>query len=116
MSLRFLDPLDYCDGDVCVAPMALRVSATQDGAMARRDAAIKRGTDIVLALAALALLAVPMLLAAAVIRLTSQGTRGVQPGAHRPERPPVPHAEIPHHAATGRCRPVPPGDAATIRE
>ena len=73
MSLRFFDPLDYCDGDLCVAPIAFRVPAARIGAMAGRDAAIKRATDIVLALAALALLAVPMLLTAAIIRLTSRG-------------------------------------------
>jgi lipopolysaccharide/colanic/teichoic acid biosynthesis glycosyltransferase len=73
MSLRYFDALDYCDGDVCVAPIAFRAPAPRSRAMARRDAAIKRGIDILLALAALALVAVPMLLAAAVIRLTSRG-------------------------------------------
>ncbi len=73
MSLRLFDPLDYCDGDVCVAPIAFRVTARRTEAIARRDAAIKRGTDIVLATAALTVLAPPMLLAAAVIRLTSRG-------------------------------------------
>ena len=73
MSLRYLDALEYCDGDVCVAPIALRVPPARTGAMARRDALVKRSTDIILALAALALLALPMLLAAAAIRLTSRG-------------------------------------------
>jgi lipopolysaccharide/colanic/teichoic acid biosynthesis glycosyltransferase len=43
------------------------------GAMAWRDAAIKRAMDIVFALALLTLLAIPMLLVAAAIRLTSPG-------------------------------------------
>jgi lipopolysaccharide/colanic/teichoic acid biosynthesis glycosyltransferase len=73
MSLRFFDPLDYCDGDVCVAPIAIRAPAARIGAVVRRGAAIKRGTDIVLAMTALTLLAGPMLLAAAMIRLTSRG-------------------------------------------
>nr|WP_294529464.1 sugar transferase [uncultured Rhodopila sp.] len=73
MSLRYFDALEYCDGDVCVAPMAFRIPAARAGAMARRDAAIKRCTDIVLAVLALAVLAVPMLAAAAAIRLTSRG-------------------------------------------
>jgi len=73
MSLRFFDPLDYCDGDVCVAPMSFRVPASRTGATARRHATIKRGTDIILALAALTFLAAPMLAAAAVIRSTSRG-------------------------------------------
>jgi lipopolysaccharide/colanic/teichoic acid biosynthesis glycosyltransferase len=73
MSLRYIDPLAYDDPARCLAPMPLRRQIFRDGGMVRRDAAIKRGLDIALALAALALLAVPMLLAAAAIRLTSRG-------------------------------------------
>ncbi len=73
MSLRYFDALDYCDGDVCVAPITFRVPPLRTAATARREAAVKRGTDIVLALAALTVLALPMLAAAAMIRVTSRG-------------------------------------------
>ncbi len=73
MSFRYIDPLAYDDPGSCLAPVALRRQVFRGEAMARRDAAIKRGLDVVLALAALVLLALPMLLVAAAIRLTSRG-------------------------------------------
>src|SRR5271165_7455281 len=78
MSLRYCHPLAYVDREIRLAPMsprieAFRIETLRGEAMRRRDAAVKRGADILLALAALTLLAVPMLLVAALIRLTSQG-------------------------------------------
>jgi polysaccharide biosynthesis protein PslA len=58
---------------MCLGSLPLRRPAFHGEAMARRDAAVKRAADIILALAGLGGLAVPMLLVAAAIRLTSPG-------------------------------------------
>jgi lipopolysaccharide/colanic/teichoic acid biosynthesis glycosyltransferase len=59
--------------EVYLAPASMRPAAGLTAARRRRDAAAKRAEDIVLALAILALMAIPMLLIAAAIRLTSRG-------------------------------------------
>jgi lipopolysaccharide/colanic/teichoic acid biosynthesis glycosyltransferase len=73
MSLRYIHPLAYDDPGRCLAPVALRRQVFRGEGMARREAAVKRGLDVILALAALALAAIPMLLVAAAIRVTSRG-------------------------------------------
>jgi lipopolysaccharide/colanic/teichoic acid biosynthesis glycosyltransferase len=73
MSLRCIDPLAYDHSSICLAQTPLRRQVFRVETLARRNAAIKRGLDILLGLAALGVLAVPMLLAAAAIRLTSRG-------------------------------------------
>src|SRR5208337_1402583 len=73
MSLRYCDPLAYVDRAIRLAPVSPRIETFRGETMRRRDAEVKRGADILLALAALTLLAVPMLVVAALIRLTSRG-------------------------------------------
>lgn len=63
--------LAFDNSDLCLAPADR--PAVRAGALARRDAAIKRGADIILSAMVLVLAAVPMLLVAAIIRLTSRG-------------------------------------------
>ena len=60
MSLRYCHPLAYVDREIRLAPMsprieAFRIETLRGEAMRRRDAAVKRGADILLALAALTL-------------------------------------------------------------
>ena len=64
------ESLAYSSGWLSPAPISFREPA---GANRQRDAVIKRTADIVMALALLSLVALPMLLVAAVIRLTSPG-------------------------------------------
>jgi len=71
--ISYFGPLAYEAGRVCLRPTSWHGMDCAPGAMARRDAAIKRAMDIVFALALLTLLAIPMLLVAAAIRLTSPG-------------------------------------------
>jgi lipopolysaccharide/colanic/teichoic acid biosynthesis glycosyltransferase len=71
--ISYFSPWACEAGDVCLRPISLHGTACAPEAMARRNAVIKRTIDIVFALGLLALLAIPMLLVAATIRLTSFG-------------------------------------------
>jgi lipopolysaccharide/colanic/teichoic acid biosynthesis glycosyltransferase len=73
MSIHFIDLLAYDAPAISLAPAPLRWQVFPDEVARQRNAAIKRGLDLLLALAALTLLALPMLVAAAAIRLTSRG-------------------------------------------
>jgi lipopolysaccharide/colanic/teichoic acid biosynthesis glycosyltransferase len=73
MSLRYLDALAYDDGGSYLAPIGLRMQTFGKERLGRRDVVLKRCTDVVLALAGLALLALPMLVVSGMIRLTSPG-------------------------------------------
>jgi lipopolysaccharide/colanic/teichoic acid biosynthesis glycosyltransferase len=67
------DRFAYSDGDMKLAPVSLRRTGFPSRAMQGRDALIKRIADILLALCGLIPLALPMLLIAVAIRLTSKG-------------------------------------------
>src|SRR4051812_32241514 len=71
--ISYFDPLPCEAGRVCLRSTYRHGIDCAPAAMVRRDAAIKRVMDIVFALALLMLLAIPMLLVAAAIRLTSPG-------------------------------------------
>jgi lipopolysaccharide/colanic/teichoic acid biosynthesis glycosyltransferase len=62
-------------------PLSIVCAGLAAGALDLRDAAAKRASDIILALAGLAIMGIPMLLIAAAIRLTSDG-----PALFRQER------------------------------
>jgi lipopolysaccharide/colanic/teichoic acid biosynthesis glycosyltransferase len=62
-------------------PLSIVCAGLAAGAMDLREAAVKRASDIILALAGLAIMGIPMLLIAAAIRLTSDG-----PALFRQER------------------------------
>jgi lipopolysaccharide/colanic/teichoic acid biosynthesis glycosyltransferase len=68
-----LETLAFSDVGHSLAPISFRHTSFAGGGMELRDAVIKRLADIVLALAGLIVMSLPMLLAAAVIRLTSEG-------------------------------------------
>ncbi|PPQ29418.1 sugar transferase [Rhodopila globiformis] len=71
--ISYFSPWACETGAIALAPMSRKPAAQAPAAMPRRDAAIKRAMDIGFALLILAVLALPMLLAAAAIRLTSRG-------------------------------------------
>jgi lipopolysaccharide/colanic/teichoic acid biosynthesis glycosyltransferase len=76
-----LETLAYGDYGQTLAPMSFRRARFAGGAMEPRDAMVKRMADIVLASISLLLMGLPMLLAIAAIRLTSNG-----PALFRQER------------------------------
>ena len=67
-----LELIAYSGGGAALDPISFRDTASS-GTMRPRDAMIKRIADIVLALVFLAAMGIPMLVVAAVIRLTSKG-------------------------------------------
>jgi polysaccharide biosynthesis protein PslA len=75
--ISYFGPWACKTGGVCLRPLPLHLplqeTACAPEVMARCNAVLKRTMDIIVALALLVLLAVPMLLVAAAIRLTSPG-------------------------------------------
>jgi lipopolysaccharide/colanic/teichoic acid biosynthesis glycosyltransferase len=71
--ISYFSPWACETGTIALAPVSWQAAARAPEAMTRRNAAIKRAMDIVLSLLILVPLAVPMLLVAAAIRLTSAG-------------------------------------------
>ena len=78
---RLLEAPAFIGDNALLAPISFRRSAFAGDGMDRRDAAIKRLADVILASAGLIGMSVPMLLIAAAIRLTSKG-----PALFRQER------------------------------
>lgn len=68
-----IDRLAFSRTDLSLAPVVLRRVGFAAGAIPPRDTVIKRLADIVLSLMFLAIVAIPMLLVAAAVRLTSSG-------------------------------------------
>jgi polysaccharide biosynthesis protein PslA len=78
---REFEALAYHGAGASSAPMSFAHAGFAGGAMDYRSAIIRRTMDILLALAALAIMGIPMLMIAAAIRLTSKG-----PALFRQER------------------------------